>query len=153
MRGRIDRIDRLEQGRGYQVVDYKTGRYSDREYEGLFVHGTRLQPMVYGLAAEQLLARHGESGARVAYGAYAFPTGRGFRTVKAIALPDAGRTRGVVRLVLDVVAAGTFPGAATSGPCRRCPLGRACGEGTDERASRKLQAAPLAAFRLLREEK
>ena len=55
--GRIDRIDRLERGArvpGRRLQDRAVLRQDD--YEGMFVQGTRLQPMVYGLAAEQLLA-------------------------------------------------------------------------------------------------
>jgi ATP-dependent helicase/nuclease subunit B len=150
VRGRIDRIDRLADGTTYQIVDYKTGRYFKKDFEGVFVKGTRLQPMVYGLAAEQSLART-HRGARVVHGAYVFPTGRGFRTVKEVPLPPARDTHRVIALALDVVGTGTFPTTVEDDGCRFCELGRACGHAPDERTNRKLDAAVLSAFRRLRE--
>lgn len=149
MRGRIDRIDRLAAGTGYQVLDYKTGYYSRNGYEGVFVRGTRLQPMVYGLAAEQLLQGR-DAGARVVRGAYVFPTGRGFRTVKSIDLPAAAETKRVIKLTLDVVASGTFPTTPDEGGCRYCPMERACASAPEDATTRKLASgAALAAFREL----
>jgi ATP-dependent helicase/nuclease subunit B len=150
LRGRIDRIDRLAGGNAYQVVDYKTGVFRTAEYDGTYVMGTRLQPMIYGLAAEQLL-QGDHPGARVVRGAYVFPTSRGFRTIKPIDLPPAESTVRVIELVLDVAAAGTFPAAPSEGPCRYCPLSRACGEAPQERTGRKIAATPLGAFRALRQ--
>ncbi len=56
LRGAIDRVDRIT-GRGLSIIDYKSG--STRDFKKLkedpFVNGTRLQLLLYSLAARQLL--------------------------------------------------------------------------------------------------
>lgn len=146
VRGRMDRLNRLGPGR-YEVVDYKTGGFRPDEYDGIFAGGRRLQPMIYGLAADDLLRAH-DPAARVVRGAYAFPTGRGDGEVKAFDLPPAQETRDVVRAVLDVVAAGTFVPAAGGQPCRFCELARACA--TADSAEGKLDPALAAVTALWR---
>ena len=58
LRGRIDRINRLQDGT-YEVVDYKTGGFWRDDWAGVFASGTRLQHALYRLAATNCCARPG----------------------------------------------------------------------------------------------
>jgi ATP-dependent helicase/nuclease subunit B len=60
--GRIDRID-VEPAETFRVIDYKTGRLSDKDQ--YLAGGTRLQLPVYIIAASTLLARPIEHGVAV----------------------------------------------------------------------------------------
>jgi ATP-dependent helicase/nuclease subunit B len=151
LRGRIDRIDRLADGR-YEAVDYKTGVWWDDGEDGPFAGGRRLQHALYALAAAELL-RKVDPGARVASASYYYPTvrGRGERAVRPQAGPDG--LRAVLADLVALVRAGAFVHADDDEDCRFCDLGRACGPAAAARAARKLEAGAspaLDAFRRLR---
>ncbi len=77
MAGRIDRIDRLEEG-CYRVVDYKTGSSSPFEKFKEFGRGRFLQHALYAIAAEVILRSRGiDSEAVVVESGYYFPTRKG----------------------------------------------------------------------------
>ena len=52
--GRMDRIDQVGTS-SFQVIDYKSGGYYWKKWQGVFDGGRRLQHALYGLAAVELL--------------------------------------------------------------------------------------------------
>ncbi len=135
-RGSVDRIDRLPGG-GLSVLDYKTGgRYGVGALaDDPVVRGTRLQLVLYGMAA----ARQYRAAGPVDVG-YWFVSDRGsvrgrfprdgFRLTAAA----EGRFRAVLRTLVDAIEAGRFPAnpGQPDGPggraanCRVCPFDRIC---------------------------
>ncbi|MDQ2724402.1 MAG: PD-(D/E)XK nuclease family protein, partial [Actinomycetota bacterium] len=123
-RGRIDRIDRLDDG-GLLVIDYKTGR-SDRQpklTEATPVDsGRKLQLPVYAAAAR---ARHGGPDVAVR-SEYWFATRRGrFKTFGYQVTPEAmGATAQTLGLIVSGIEAGTFPNHPTASSTnirKECP--------------------------------
>jgi ATP-dependent helicase/nuclease subunit B len=75
--GRIDRIDRVGEGR-YRVVDYKTGSYRIFEELVEFGKGRILQHALYAIAAEQILRKMKiDARPAVVESGYYFPTRKG----------------------------------------------------------------------------
>jgi len=148
LRGRIDRIDRLEDG-SYEVIDYKTGSFYRPQYAGIFAGGTLLQHALYCHAARRLLAPV-EPRPRMAGSTYYFVTERGGARQKTFEPDlDAGA---VLRDLADAVNGGAFPQAHEDRSCGICGYGRACGDGAVERAKRKFENEAewrLAAYRRL----
>jgi ATP-dependent helicase/nuclease subunit B len=136
LRGRIDRIDRLDTG-GYEVVDYKTGWYVPAQYAGTFIGGRLLQHALYAVAATQLL-RPRDPQAQVTRSSYYLPTVRG--QAQRVVYPPVGSERlaAVVRDLFDVLAAGAFVHAEDDGDCRYCDFGPACGRDAFVRGERKI---------------
>jgi ATP-dependent helicase/nuclease subunit B len=150
LRGRIDRIDRLTKG-GYEIVDYKTGWYSPRNFDGTYLGGRLLQHALYGLAGAQLLARR-EPNARVAASSYYLPTVRGQGERVSYPPVDRNGLAGVLRDLFDVLAAGAFVHTQDENDCRYCEHGAACGRAPFERGQRTIAHATnamLAPYRSL----
>ena len=159
LRGRIDRINVIAPGE-IEVIDYKTGGYWDAGWQGRFAGGTRLQHALYGLAAEELFRRRGET-VSVVQGRYLFPAVRGRRRQKVIAAPGRETLGRVLGSLVRVLAGGSFIVSPATDGCRYCQFAAAChavGPGADDRseetrAARKVEHAAntmLAAFRELR---
>ena len=124
LRGSIDRVDEAPDG-SFHVWDYKTGSaFGIRE--GVGVRGGRqIQPALYALALETLLARAGRSG-KVSRSGYFFPGRKG--EGRRFALPlEPARARAVLDTLFDLVAAGMFPHASSTDDCRFCDLEPVCG--------------------------
>jgi ATP-dependent helicase/nuclease subunit B len=152
LRGRIDRIDRVADGR-YEVVDYKTGGYWADAWAGVFAGGRTLQHALYALAAEEVL-RAREPQARVASASYYFPTVRGRGERVGRPQGDPAPLRAVLGDLVAVVRAGAFVHTVDESDCRFCEFGRACGPDPAARAARKVEAAAngvLEPFRRLRQ--
>jgi ATP-dependent helicase/nuclease subunit B len=155
LRGSIDRVDEAADGT-FHVWDYKTGSTLAIR-EGLGVRGGRqIQPALYAMAFEGLLARAGRPG-RVSQSGYFFPgrKGEGLRIAVDLAPAASGE---VLRRLFDLIAAGMFPHAVSDQDCKFCDLEEICGgaQAASERALRKLETAAspiLAAFREIHEEK
>ena len=144
--GRIDRIDQigLEQ---FEVIDYKTGRFSEAQWRGTFAGGKRLQHALYGLAAAELLRSKYKS-ASVAASEYYFPSTRGGqerRRLKGSSLSTVASVLGDLR---DVIASGAFVHAPETDPCRYCDFKNACGDAS-EQTKGKLSDSHLAPYRRL----
>jgi ATP-dependent helicase/nuclease subunit B len=133
--GRIDRIDRIGPST-FEIVDYKTGGYWEKDWQGTFAGGRRLQHALYGLAALELLkGRHGS--ARVAGAHYYFSSAKGQQERKTIPSPSPatlGRVLGDLRLV---IASGLFVHAPEPDGCKWCDFGYACGKEAPARAKAK----------------
>jgi len=155
LRGSIDRVDEARDGT-FEVWDYKTGStWSVREGAGLR-GGRQIQPALYAMAFDALLARAGIQG-RVTRTGYFFPgrKGEGQRIVHPL---DAGPARDVLDRLFDLLAAGLFPHATKRDGCRHCDFEAICGGSAlaAEQSERKLAQSEhpaLAAFREIHDEK
>jgi ATP-dependent helicase/nuclease subunit B len=123
--GRIDRIDQIGPD-SFEIVDYKTGGYFEKDYEGVFGGGTKLQHALYGLAAVAILKGR-VKGAKVARGVYYFSSSRGRLERRVIEQPSLGTITEVLSDLREVIASGLFVHAPQVGACRFCDYGAACG--------------------------
>ena len=140
LRGRIDRINRLEDGT-YEVVDYKTGGFWRDDWAGVFASGTRLQHALYGLAATELLRAAGNKKAEVKRAAYRFPTSRGWRNRVEFTKAQTRQVNRILSELSDLLSAGAFIHAPHESGCKWCEFGAACGQTAIERAKSKLDAS------------
>jgi len=124
----------------FHVWDYKTGA-AGKIREGVGLRGGRqIQPALYALALEALLAAAGRP-ARVSRSGYFFPGRRGEGQRLEVPL-DRAETRATLGGLFDLVAAGYFPHAVAEDDCRFCDFEEVCGgvRLASERAARKLAA-------------
>ena len=156
LRGSIDLIERHQDG-SVRVTDHKTGKV--RANHGVVVGGGAvLQPVLYGLAAEKLLAQRVEAG-RLYYctstGGYEdrvvelntkLQNSNGEATNKT-ARDVAGE---VVKIIGGALADAFFPAAPDQGECNWCDYRMVCGPHEELRAGRK-PAARLKGLLQLRE--
>ncbi|HKA00413.1 MAG TPA: PD-(D/E)XK nuclease family protein [Candidatus Solibacter sp.] len=146
MRGAIDLVERHRSG-ALRVVDHKTGRMPDPRPE-FFGKGEVLQPMLYALAAEQML---GES---VGVGRLHYATiAQNFRTVD---VPVNGWTKNQTQQVLQTIdtaiADGRLPAAPREDACKGCEYLPVCGPYEEDRVKLK-PTVELDALRELRKRK
>ena len=124
LRGSIDRVDEAPDG-SFHVWDYKTGALRGIR-EGVGLRGGRqVQPVLYALAFEALLARSGRTG-RVSRSGYFFP-GRKGEGQRISAIPDPKEARETLGNLFDLLAAGMFPHAVSERDCRYCDFEPICG--------------------------
>ena len=126
LRGRIDRINRLEDG-SFEIVDYKTGKFWRDSWKGVFVQGTRLQHALYSIAARWLLAARGEKNPAIKQASYLFPTERGWDKRLDIPQDEGTKVLGVLNDLCDVIASGSFVHADNEWACKWCQFSAACG--------------------------
>ena len=119
LRGAIDRVDLLEDGK-LQVVDYKTGRKYGYWHARPFQGGRRIQHVVYSLAAERLLGRE------VAKMEYQFPTMRGEGEVMEYWPRQLAPLDEALARLLRVAAGDTFPTTDDPRDCRICDYAAVC---------------------------
>jgi hypothetical protein len=123
--GRIDRIDRLADGR-YRVVDYKTGSaWGHERKDGVYRGGRRLQHLLYSEAVE------GDPtlGDEVASAEYHFPTVKGENQTVSYAREQLRGGLGLVARLLDAVAQGRYLPTEDPGDCRFCDYAPICRHG------------------------
>jgi ATP-dependent helicase/nuclease subunit B len=147
LRGTIDRIDRLPDGR-YEVIDYKSGWYHADKWRGTFRGGAMLQHALYGVAAVTLLRRI-DPKARVASGVYEFPSAKGGGERVEIPPPSRAAMVDVLSDLFDVMADGAFVTADDAAACTYCDFSRACGKPIAQ-AEAKAGDSHLEAYRKLR---
>jgi ATP-dependent helicase/nuclease subunit B len=154
LRGFIDRVDRVGKD-AYRIIDYKTG--SPKPYEDVvyFGRGRMLQPALYAVALEQILARERPgTEPRVVESGYFFPSRKG--EGHEIMVRDFDRDR--LRLLLNDLIGLLEKGYFIAGPdakCGYCDYRAACVSGGPERSCAKRDANPeiFAAYDKLNEYK
>ncbi len=151
LRGRIDRLDRL-QGGGYSVRDLKTGQGRSLAEEALNV-GRDVQIGVYARIIEEVL----RPGGQVVEAAYDYPKrgGAPSRVFVGEALEALKASTGRwLEAAVGLLAAFAFPRATSRTECRYCPFLALCGPGAAEQSAKALESAvdpALVAFRALKE--
>jgi len=117
------------------VTDYKTGR--DYTRRNLVVGGGEmLQPVLYGLAVEQILA------ARVVESRLYYCTRAGGFSERVVPLSPEARGRGpeVLAVIDRAIAAGFLPAAPRARACGICDFKDVCGPHEETRIKLKDQA-------------
>jgi RecB family exonuclease len=143
LRGFIDRVDEIGPDI-YRVIDYKTG--SSTPYEDLvfFGRGRTLQPALYAVAFEQIMARERPgSSPRVAESGYFFPSRRGEGHEIMVGDFSRDRLKRLLGELLGLIEKGYF----IAGPDAKCDYcdyrpvclsGRPGGDKEDHEANRKV---------------
>lgn len=150
LRGSIDLVE-VDEARGRaRVTDHKTGRAA-RDPVSAVGGGRVLQPVLYGLAAERLLA---DRGLEVESGRLFFCTQRGGYATIEVPLHEAARNaaRSVLETVDRGITSSFLPAAPGDGDCRFCDYRAVCGPYEEHRVQRKRQdrLRELAELRSLR---
>jgi CRISPR/Cas system-associated exonuclease Cas4 (RecB family) len=131
LRGAIDLVERHASG-AVRVVDHKTGRVPEPRPD-MVGCGEVLQPLLYALAAEQILGKQVGMG-RLHYATIA----QNFQTVD---VPVNGFTRkraeDVLRKIDGAVRDGFLPAAPRKDGCRGCEYLPVCGPYEEERVGHK----------------
>jgi ATP-dependent helicase/nuclease subunit B len=132
LRGRIDLVEKHVTRDAFRVTDHKTGKRPDTIPR--WVGGGRsLQPLLYGLAAEQLL------GAPVEAGRLLYATQRGGYTPVEIKLDDRARLF-LQKLLGDIdasIESGFLPPAPAVDACKICDYRIVCGPYEERRLGKK----------------
>ncbi|HJU09328.1 MAG TPA: PD-(D/E)XK nuclease family protein, partial [Candidatus Binataceae bacterium] len=145
LRGSIDLVERDPGRARVRITDHKTGKV--RAPSNIVVGGGRvLQPVLYSLAAEQLLTEPVDSG-RLYYCTLA----GGFEE-RVVDLNDAARqaASAVIKVIRDALQTGFLPAAPDKRECQWCDYRLLCGP-YEERRSTGKPPARLTALRELRE--
>ncbi len=150
LRGRIDRVDRLEEG--YSVRDLKTGRGRSLREEGLSV-SLDLQLGLYTRVLEDVV----RPDAPVVEAAYTHPAGggapeRAFRGDGLTAL--RARTDQWLQTAVGLLQARVFPRTTSKYQCRYCAFRPMCGDDAPNRSAAALaqtEQPALVAFRQMKE--
>jgi CRISPR/Cas system-associated exonuclease Cas4 (RecB family) len=144
LRGSIDLVERHRTGL-VRVVDHKTGRIPDPRPE-IVGGGEALQPMLYALAAEQIL------GTTVSLGRLNYATvAQNYQSVD-VPVNDwtRRRTEQVLRIIDSAVRDGFLPAAPRKDGCKGCDYLPVCGPYEEERVREHKSPAELKALRALR---
>ncbi len=132
LRGRIDLVEKHVSREAFRVTDHKTGKRPDTIPR--WVGGGRsLQPLLYGLAAEQLL------GSTVESGKLFYATQRGGYTPVEIKLDDRSRLF-LQKLLSDIdasIESGFLPPAPAKDACEICDYRIVCGPYEERRHGKK----------------
>jgi ATP-dependent helicase/nuclease subunit B len=118
LRGAIDRID--EDLEGLRVIDYKTGVVRDFAGTGIYHGGRRLQHALYAHVAERRL------GGTITLAGYHYPTIRGENRSVMFDRLRLSSIMGLLDLMLDGVAAGSFVPTDRGDDCKFCDFAAIC---------------------------
>ena len=144
LRGSIDLVERRLDG-SLRVTDHKTGRVWAKS--GVVVGGGEiLQPVLYGLAAEQLL------GEGVGYGRLYYCTSAGRYEERLVALDERSRATALdaVAVVGASIERGFLPAAPALGKCRLCDYRIVCGPYEEMRVRQRKPEKGIAELKRLR---
>jgi len=139
LRGFIDRVDEIGEDT-YRVIDYKTG--SAKPYEDLvyFGRGRTLQPALYAVAFEQMMARERPGSApRVAESGYFFPSRRGEGHEIMVGAFDRERLRRLLEELLGLIEKGYFI-AGPDAKCAYCDFHDVCVSGGPDGSKEECEA-------------
>ncbi len=140
-RGFIDRVDRLGEDE-YRIIDYKTGSPGPYEDAVHFGRGRALQPALYTVALEQVLARERPgTSPRVVASGYLFPSLRGEGHEIMIGDFDRSRLRLLLGDLLLLLEKGWFI-AGPEAKCGHCDYKAVCVSGGPGGTSAKRGGAP-----------
>ena len=133
-RGSIDLVERHPSG-ALRVVDHKTGHIPQPHPE-IVGRGEVLQPLLYAMAAEQLL------GETVARGRLYYSTIAQNYTTIDVPINDWTRRRGqhVLEIIDHAIVNGFLPAAPRKDACKGCEYLPVCGPYEEERVQEKSQA-------------
>jgi ATP-dependent helicase/nuclease subunit B len=131
VRGSIDLVERHRQSGALRITDYKTGRALEDAPTSI-AGGRVLQPVLYSLAAEQMLGANAET-ARLWY-----CTQRGNYGEHTVPIDAAGRARfqRAMALIDDAIAEGFLPAAPAEHACATCDYRPVCGPNEEVRVRR-----------------
>ena len=124
IRGRIDRVDRVEDG--FAIWDYKTGSMAQYDERDLLKRGTHLQWALYAYALDTVLKQQNETG-NVRVSGYIFPGDREHGRRISDTPPKPEELAHVLRPLLELVANGGFFHVQKSQECGYCIYNRVCG--------------------------
>jgi CRISPR/Cas system-associated exonuclease Cas4 (RecB family) len=132
LRGSIDLVETQNNGALIRITDHKTGknRSTPRTVIG---GGSILQPVLYGMAIEEVFAKP------VVSGRLFYCTAPGGFTEHEIPLSDVNRRAALEALeIIDrSISLGFLPPAPASRACTWCDFRAVCGPGEERRVSRK----------------
>jgi ATP-dependent helicase/nuclease subunit B len=132
LRGAVDLVERRAVTGQLRVTDHKTGR--NRTATSLVVGGgATLQPVLYGLAIEQVF------GQPVTQSRLSFATTAGGFTEHVVSLRDEARRDGVevLEIIDRAIETGCLPPAPRPGACGFCDFQPVCGPVEEPRYARK----------------
>ena len=132
LRGAIDLVEEDPDRNSLRVTDHKTGKSPG--FRRLAVGGGKtLQPVLYGLAAEQLLGKPVESGRL-----YFCSRRGGYESLEVNLDEDARQAAGYVLGEIDhAISQGFMPAAPDQGECKWCDYRIVCGPHVETRLRRK----------------
>jgi RecB family exonuclease len=150
LRGKIDRIDRSDDGARARILDYKTGRLPRSVHDDSLAGGEALQLPLYILAAEELLPK-----VRIESASYLYFTMRGgYRTI-TFTRQALDSQRPVLTRLLNTAAGmireGLFGQYASADGCRQCDYRPICGNGILKLYERKRDDPRMETFRSIKE--
>jgi ATP-dependent helicase/nuclease subunit B len=132
LRGSIDLVETQQEGERIRVTDHKTGknRSSPRTVIG---GGSMLQPVLYGMAIEQILSKP------VVSGRLFYCTAAGGFAEHEIPLTEANRRAGLeaLEIVDRAIELGFLPPAPAPRACTWCDFRTVCGPDEEKHAARK----------------
>ena len=131
LRGSVDLVERRGDGT-LRVTDHKTGKARVPE-DSIVWGGKALQPVLYGLAVEEILRQ------RVASGRLYYCTAAGEFAERDIPLDDMSReaARSAIGVIARALEQGFLPAAPGADGCRWCDYRPVCGPHEVSRTARK----------------
>jgi RecB family exonuclease len=125
IRGRVDRVDKTAEG--YEIVDYKTGRFSKDRSEYMRSIPALFQPAFYSRAVEALLKGR-DPKAKVLAFTFLFSTRAGRWSSLRLRPEEIEMASEKIPDLLKLLKEGRFHQTTDQEECRFCPFGPACGK-------------------------
>ena len=148
--GMIDRLDADLHGKGYSVMDYKTGR-GKKAKDGSLAKGTALQLPLYLLGGQFMLDRPTNDG-RAEY--INFSRRNGFKSIVFTGEDLVGRKDDfdkALRIIVEGIRGGDFHPEPSNTECRYCDFNTLCDASRYAQADRKSDDPLVQRYRELRD--